>query len=241
MNLEKYINSDWKKILNSELNSENFSEIEKFLESERKIWKNIFPPEEKILTSFNLTEFKDVKVVVLWQDPYHWEWQAHWLAFSIQNWKKNQQSLKNIFKELNSDLWIKIPEKDDLNSWDLTKWANQWVFLLNVFLTVEEKRPTSHSKIWYIKWNKKTTGWENFTDSVIKKISDEKEWVIFLLWWNFAKSKKKFIDLKKHFVLESAHPSPFSVKNFSWCKHFSKVNNILKENWQEEICWDLTK
>lgn len=235
------LNKDWQKILNSELNSENFSNIKKFLEQEKKSGKNIFPPEKEIFNAFNSTKFEDLKVVILWQDPYHWKWQAHWFCFSVKNWTKNPPSLKNIFKELNSDLWIGIPEKDDLNSWDLTKWASQWVFLLNAILTVEEWKPASHSSIL----NKKWFWWENFTDSVIKKISDEKEWIIFLLWWNFAKSKKKFIDLNLekngHYVLESAHPSPFSVKNFSWCGHFSKVNKILKENWKEEICWDLEK
>jgi len=242
MNLDNNLNTDWKKILNSELNSENFSEIEKFLEQEEKIWKKIFPPKEKIFNAFNLTKFEDVKVVILWQDPYHWEWQAHWLCFSVQNWTKNPPSLKNIFKELNSDLWIIVSEKDDLNSWDLTKLANQWVFLLNAIMTVEEWQPASHSKIWYKKWIKKTSWWENFTDSVIEKIASERSWVVFLLWWNFAKWKKKFIEkyLEKnnHYVLESAHPSPFSVKNFSWCRHFSKVNEILKKKWECEIDWD---
>ena len=230
------LNLDWQKILKSELNSENFLWIKKFLEAEKKSEKKFFPPEEKIFNAFNLTSFENLKVVILWQDPYHWEWQAHWLAFSVQNWTKNPPSLKNIFKELNSDLWIKIPKKDDLNSWNLTKWASQWVFLLNAILTVEEWKPASHSKIWEKKWD----WWEKFTDSVIQKISDEKEKIIFLLWWNFAKSKKKFIDLEKHFVLESAHPSPFSVKNFSWNKHFSKTNEILEKIWKEKINWDLS-
>jgi len=224
------LNQDWQKILKFELNSEIFLWIKKFLEAEKKKWKKIFPSEEKIFNAFNLTSFENLKVVILWQDPYHWEWQSHWLAFSVQNWIKNPPSLKNIFKELNSDLWIKIPEKDDLNSWDLSKWASQWVFLLNAILTVEEWQPASHSKIW----------WEKFTDSVIQKISNEKEKIIFLLWWNFAKSKKKFINLEKHFILESAHPSPFSVKNFSWNEHFSKTNEILEKIWKEKINWSLS-
>lgn len=214
------LNPDWQKILKSELNSENFLWIKKFLEWE----KNFFPPEEEIFNAFNLTKFENLKVVILWQDPYHWFWQAHGLAFSVQDWTKIPPSLKNIFKELNSDLWIEIPK-----SWNLEKWASQWVFLLNAILTVEEWKPASHSKIW----------WEKFTDFVIQKISDEKEKIIFLLWWNFAKSKKKFINLEKHFVLESAHPSPFSVKNFAWNGHFSKANKILEKIWKEKINWDL--
>ena len=133
-------------------------------------------------------------------------------------------SLKNIYKELKLDLWI-----EPVESWNLEKWAKQWVFLLNAILTVEKWKPASHSKI----------GWGDFTDAVIKKISDEKKWVIFLLWGNFAKWKKSLINKSKHFALESAHPSPFSVKNFSWCRHFSKVNEILKKEWKKEINWNL--
>lgn len=222
--MENFLKNDWQKILKSEIYSENFLKIKKFLEDEEKRWKIIFPPKNLIFNAFNLTKFSDLKVVILGQDPYHWKGQAHGLCFSVQDWVKNPPSLKNIFKELKNDLWIEISENGNLE-----KWASQWVFLLNAILTVESWRPASHSKIW----------WENFTDSVIKKISDEKKWVVFLLWWNFAKSKKKFIDKKKHFILESAHPSPFSVKNFYWWNHFSKTNEILEKIWKTKIDWSL--
>jgi uracil-DNA glycosylase len=157
--------------------------------------------------------------VILWQDPYHWENQAHWLCFSVQNWEKIPPSLKNIFKEIKSDIWLEISKNGNLE-----KWWKQGILLLNSILTVEKGKPASHKKIW----------WDKFTDFLIKKISDEKKWVIFVLWGNFAKSKKILINEKKHFILESAHPSPFSVKNFSWNKHFSKINNFLKK----EINWE---
>ena len=220
----KILNNSWQKILKKEFKKPYFLEIENFLKKEKENWKIIFPLNSLIFNVFNLINFEDLKIVIIWQDPYHWDNQAHWLCFSVQNWIKIPPSLKNIFKELNTDLWIKIS-----NSWNLEKWAKQWVFLLNSILTVEKWKPASHSKI----------GWENFTNSVIKKISDEKDWVIFLLWGNFAKSKKVLIDEKKHFILESAHPSPFSVKKFYWWKHFSKTNKILKENWKKEINWEI--
>jgi uracil-DNA glycosylase len=188
-----------------------------------------------IFNAFNQTPFEKVKVVILWQDPYHWKWQAHWLCFSVQEWISPPPSLKNIFKEIESDIWTSpqpypLKEKKQILKWDLTKWTKQWVLLLNAILTVKDWKPASHSKIW----------WENFTDEVIRTISYKKEWIIFLLWWNFAKSKKSLIDTSKHYILEAQHPSPFSAHNwFFWCKHFSKTNEILIKLEKDEIDWKI--
>ena len=220
------IKSDWKKILKNELNKEYFKNILNFLKKELDKWKTIFPPIDNIFNALNYTSFDNIKVVILWQDPYHWVWQSHWLCFSVPEWIKLPPSLKNIIKEINSDLWLNI----NTNNGNLEKWAKQWVLLLNAILSVETSKPTSHSKIW----------WDIFTDNIIKIISEQKNWVIFLLWWNFAKSKKVLIDTKKHYILEASHPSPFSAYNwFFWCKHFSKTNKILRELWKEEIDWNL--
>jgi uracil-DNA glycosylase len=161
-----------------------------------------------------------LKVVILWQDPYHWEWQAQGFCFSVPKWIKLPPSLRNIYKEL----WI------DSKNWDLTSWTKQWVFLLNAILTVQAWNPTSHSKIW----------WETFTDNIIKTISDKKEWVIFLLWWAFAQTKEKLIDTNKHYILKTTHPSPFSAYRwFLWSNCFKETNKILKENWEKEINWKI--
>ncbi len=162
-----------------------------------------------------------MRVVILWQDPYHGEWEAHGLCFSVQDWVRQPPSLKNIFKEIQDDLGITPPV-----SWNLTHRAEQWVFLLNASLTVRKDQPNSHKDI----------GWHTFTDVVIKAISDRKEWIIFLLRWAFAQKKKELIDISRHIVLECPHPSPFSVyKGFFGCKHFSKVNEILQSKWSKPI------
>jgi uracil-DNA glycosylase len=180
---------------------------------------------ENIFKAFEKTPFDKVKVVILWQDPYHWKWQAQWFCFSVPEWITQPPSLKNIYKELNNSLWLNIPK-----SWDLTSWTEQWVFLLNAILTVQAWNPASHAKIW----------WENFTDNVIKTISDKKDWVVFLLWWAFAQSKKNLIDIKKHYILETTHPSPFSAYRwFLWSNCFKKTNEILKQNWKKEINWKI--
>ena len=141
-----------------------------------------------------------MKVVILWQDPYHWPNQAHGLSFSVQDWVTPPPSLKNIYKEIENDIWV---EKDYKNG-NLTTWAKQWVLLLNAILTVEASKPASHSQIWR----------QNFTDEIIKQISDKRQGVVFLLWGSFAKQKKELIDTTKHHVLEAAHPSPFSAHNW---------------------------
>ena len=220
------IESNWKNILSEELNKEYFKNILIYLKKELNKWKIIYPSINKIFNALNYTPFDNIKVVIIWQDPYHWVWQAHWLSFSVPDWITPPPSLKNIYKEIDNNLWIKI-NKD---SWNLKKWALEWVLLLNAILSVEAWKPASHSKIW----------WETFTDNIIKTISSKKEWIIFILWWNFAKSKKSIIDTKKHYILEASHPSPFSAYNwFYWCGHFRQTNEILKSLGKDEIDWSL--
>jgi len=217
------LTNSWSKYLNSELEKPYMKNIRSFLEGEIKAWKTIYPDSQNIFNALNTTSIDDVKVVILWQDPYHWVNQAHWLSFSVQEWVKSPPSLKNIFKEIKEDIWTPIPE-----SWDLSKWANQGVLLLNSILSVEVSKPASHSKIW----------WQDFTDEIIKTISKERNGVIFLLWWAYAQNKRELIDSSKHYILEAPHPSPFSAyKWFFWCKHFSKTNEILKKEWKKEIIW----
>jgi len=218
-----YLKDSWKECIWSELEKPYMKNIEAFLDKQIYLKKNIYPDKWNIFKAFNLTDFDDIKVVIIGQDPYHGKWQANWLSFSVCEWIKFPPSLKNIFKELNSDLWLDIPI-----SWDLSSWAKQWVFLLNSILTVEESKPESHSNIW----------WENFTNEVIKIISKNKSGVIFLLWWKYAEKKEELIDTSKHYILKTSHPSPFSVYRwFSWSKVFSKTNNILKNTWKKEINW----
>jgi uracil-DNA glycosylase len=180
-----------------------------------------------IFAAFNLTHFDEVKVVLLGQDPYHGPKQAHGLSFSVLEGITPPPSLKNIFKELHDDLGYDIPKNGNL-----TKWAKQGVFLLNAILTVRANKPASHQK----------KGWEEFTDAVIKVLSDKREGLVFILWGKFAQSKEDLIDTKKHYVLKAAHPSPFSAdKGFFGSKPFSKTNKILVKLGKEPIDWDLTK
>lgn len=220
------IEESWKEILNDEFNKIYFKEIKKYLIKEKKEWKRIYPEEKNIFNAFNSTPFDQVKVVILWQDPYHWVWQAHWLCFSVLPWIKTPPSLKNIFKELESDLWIIRTEENVC----LQKRTEQWIFMLNTSLTVREHEPMSHAKI----------GREIFTDEVIKKISQKKEWIIFLLRWAFAQSKKTLIDTSRHYILETTHPSPFSAHRwFLGSKTFSKTNEILKKINKSPIDWNI--
>ncbi len=222
INLDKIkLNKNRKEILKDEFQKEYFLWIKNFLLKEKQNWKIIYPKWNKIFEALNITDFDKIKVVILWQDPYHWENQSHWLAFSVQKWIKIPPSLKNIFKELNNDLQIPIK-----TSWNLENRAKQWILLLNAILTVEKWKPASHKNIWR----------ENFTDNIIKKISDKHQWIVFLLRWNFAISKKHLIDEKKHFIITTTHPSPFSAhKWFLWSKCFSKTNEILKQQWKTTI------
>lgn len=184
----------------------------------------VYPNPKDIFRSFDMCPFDDVKVVIIGQDPYHGPKQANGLCFAVHTDITVPPSLKNIFKEIESDLGI-ITDK---TNGDLTRWAKQGVLLLNATLTVRASSPGSHQD----------KGWEIFTDAVIKKLSDEKEKLVFILWGNYAKKKGVVIDRDKHLVLESQHPSPFSAYNgFFGCKHFSKTNQYLKENGFGEIDW----
>ena len=219
-----YLHSEWKIFLREELNSNNFQAINSALAIERKM-HTVFPKNEVIFNAFNFTTPSNIKVVILGQDPYHGKGQAHGLSFSVPNGVKIPPSLRNIFKELKSNLNYTIPNNGNLDSW-----AKQGVLLLNSILTVIEKKAGSHQKL----------GWEIFTDNVIKKISDEKEGIIFLLWGSFAQKKSVLINKKKHHVLTTTHPSPFSAhRGFLGCKHFSKTNKILLNNNQQPINWKL--
>ena len=218
----KNIEESWKNVLKDEFRKPYFKEIKEYLIKEKNEWKKIYPEEKNIFNAFNSTPFDEIKVVILWQDPYHWPWQAHWLCFSVLPWIKNPPSLKNIFKELESDLWIMKTKESGC----LQKRAEQWVFMLNTSLTVREHKPMFHAKI----------GREIFTNEVIKKISQKKEWIIFLLRWAFAQWKKDIIDINRHYILETTHPSPFSAHRwFLGSKHFSKTNEILKKTNKEII------
>ncbi len=218
------INSSWKAILHEEFNKDYFKRLKQFLLKEKQNL-TIFPEGKNIFNAFNLTPFNKVKVVILGQDPYHGIGQAHGLSFSVPDGIKKPPSLKNIFKELTDDLQIPITETGNL-----THWAKQGVLLLNATLTVRVKQAGSHQK----------QGWEEFTDSVIQKISDEKKDVIFLLWGRFAQDKEKLIDNKKHHILRAPHPSPFSAySGFFGCRHFSKTNIILRKRGLTEIDWRL--
>ena len=218
------IESSWKELLSEEFEKSYFWEIKAFLKAEIESWKTIFPEPKNIFNAFNHCPVEKLKVVILGQDPYHGEWQAHGLSFSVQDWVKHPPSLRNIFQELQNEYpSFQVPE-----SGNLEKWADQWVLLINSILTVEKSQPASHAKIW----------WGEFTDSVIQKISDERDDIIFVLWGNFAKSKKVLIDERKHHVLESAHPSPFSAhQGFYGNNHFIKINQILREHGDTEIVW----
>ena len=216
------ITGDWYDIL---YNSNISNKLDKILNKIKSISdKKVYPSYENIFRALNLTQFKDVKVVIIGQDPYHGENEANGLAFSINKEVKITPSLRNIFKELKNDLNI------DRTNTDLSSWAKQGVLLLNSVLTVEKDTPLSHSNI----------GWQEITNYIIKYISSNKNNVVFILWGNFAKQYKEIIDSSKHLIIESAHPSPFSAnRGFFNSKPFSRTNNYLKKNNQSVIDWSL--
>ena len=220
------IGNDWDSELSIIWNSPGFHKFMSIIDNEYKN-KTIYPPRDDIFAALKNTSFKDVKVVIVGQDPYHGEGEAMGLSFSVPNGIKLPPSLKNIYKELEDDLGIK-----QVSSGDLTKWTKEGVLLLNASLTVVKDTPNSHSKI----------GWDKFTDYVIKKINSKSDPVVFILWGNFARSKKVYITNPKHLVIESAHPSPFSARNgFFGSRPFSKTNDFLKKNNLKPIDWDLNK
>ena len=223
--MEIKLEASWLQILKWEFEKEYMKNIKNFLLTEIQNKKIIYPNPKNFFKAFEKTPFDKVKVVILGQDPYHWPNQAQGFCFSVSDWQKLPPSLKNIYKEIETSLNIKM-----WDSGDLTKWSEQWILLLNSILTVEWWKPASHSKIW----------WENFTDEVIKKISEKKENVVFLLWWTFAQSKENLIDKKKHFILKTTHPSPFSAhRGFLWSNCFVDTNKILKIIWEKEIDWKI--
>ncbi|KKS86219.1 MAG: Uracil-DNA glycosylase [Parcubacteria group bacterium GW2011_GWA2_43_11] len=222
MNNEVRIEESWKIALQERFESPEWRTLSEFVKSEYKVAK-VYPPPKYIFNAFDLCPFVKVKVVILGQDPYHGTAQAHGLCFSVPEGVTVPPSLQNIYKELHADLGISIPTTGNLE-----KWAEQGVLLLNATLTVRAGQPGSHQ-------NK---GWEEFTNSVIRKISNEKEHVVFMLWGNYAKAKRELIDAKKHLVLEATHPSPFSAYNgFFGCKHFSRANEYLRANGKKIIAW----
>ena len=224
--MDVHIESSWKEVLKNEFTKSYFLEIVTLLKMEKNAGKIIYPPGPLIFNAFTQTPFKKVRVVIIGQDPYHNPGQAHGLSFSVPSGVKPPPSLMNIYKEINSSLGIPMPAEFG----NLTKWAEQGVMLLNAILTVRANEPGSHSKI----------GWMNFTDAVIKKISDEKSGVIFLLWGKFAQEKQVLIDETKHHVLKAAHPSPFSAfQGFFGCNHFVKVNELLTSHELQPIDWKL--
>ena len=220
------INDFWKQALKEEFEKPYFGQIVNFLKTEKATGKTIFPAGSNIFNAFNKTPFNKVKVVILGQDPYHGIGQAHGLSFSVLEGVKIPPSLQNIFKEIKADIGVENPP----NFGDLTHWAEQGILLLNAALTVRNGEPMSHAKI----------GWAQFTDAVIKTISDKKENVIFLLWGKFAQDKQILINTDSHYILKAAHPSPLSAHNgFFGCKHFSKTNEILVKHGENPIDWKL--
>ena len=218
------IDSSWKSVLVDEFKKNYFTELRNKVRIEYKS-NTIHPHPSKIFNAFNLTPFNKVKVVIIGQDPYHGENQAHGLCFSVENGVKIPPSLNNILKELKSDLKINHP-----NSGNLSSWAEQGVLMLNSVLTVRSGVANSHKNI----------GWEIFTENIINIISKQLNNVVFVLWGRQAQEKIKIIDTKKHLILKSAHPSPLSAYNgFFGCKHFSKCNEYLKKFNKKEIDWSL--
>lgn len=220
------IESSWKEVLKDEFSKPYFQQVVTFLKTEKAAGKTIYPPGPLIFNAFNQTPFSKLRVVLIGQDPYHGNGQAHGLSFSVPNGVNPPPSLLNIFKEIQSDIGVAMPREYG----NLTRWAEQGVLLLNAALTVRANEPFSHAK----------SGWAEFTDAVIKKISDEKKGIIFLLWGKFAQEKQILIDETAHFVLKAAHPSPFSAdKGFFGCRHFSKTNELLTQQGLAPIDWKL--
>lgn len=218
------IEQSWKEALADEFGKPYFESLVRFLRQEKADGRKIFPPGSQIFRAFDLTPVNQVKVVILGQDPYHGPGQAHGLSFSVPEGVPAPPSLKNIFKEIETDLGVRMSGYPNLE-----KWAQQGVLLLNAVLTVRSGEAASHSRI----------GWEQFTDAVIRCISDRCEGVVFMLWGNFARSKRDLIDSSRHHVLEAAHPSPLARGAFFGCRHFSQANTLLVSRGLSPIDWRL--
>ena len=216
------VGNHWDKVLDHEYHEEYFKKIVAYINRAYKE-REIFPPKSRILRALTLTDYDDVKVVILGQDPYHGVGEANGLAFAVSDGVKIPPSLRNIYKELYNDLGIEPSSVGNLECW-----AKEGILLLNAVLTVEKDKPASH----------KDLGWENFTDAIIKSLNDKDTPVVFILWGNFARSKKNLITNPKHYIIESTHPSPFSANyGFFGSKPFSKTNSFLKKNHLKEIDW----
>ncbi|MEM6699350.1 MAG: uracil-DNA glycosylase [Bacteroidota bacterium] len=220
------IHESWKRVLKNEFAQPYFAAIKQVLVKEKKAGHRIYPPGSLIFNAFNSTPFDEVKVVILGQDPYHGHGQAHGLSFSVPEGIPVPPSLENIFKELNEDIGMPIPSHGNLQ-----KWADQGVLLLNAGLTVRAHQANSHKDI----------GWHKFTDAAIRKLSDYREGIVFLLWGSFAKNKSALIDELKHYVLKAGHPSPLSANRGYWFgnKHFSQTNALLEKQGLTPIDWAL--
>ena len=223
--IEPDIDASWKNVLIEDFNSKSFVELKEFLLDERSKHK-VYPPGKQIFSAFNFTPFDEVKVVILGQDPYHGPGQAHGLCFSVAPGIRIPPSLVNIYKELHDDTGVSIPSHGNLENW-----ARQGVLLLNATLTVRASQAGSHQG----------KGWEEFTDSVIRKLSAGRSHIVFMLWGRYAQAKEVLIDQNKHLVLRAAHPSPFSAHNgFLGCKHFTKANDYLEAHSISPVDWDLS-
>ena len=222
--MEVRIENTWKQALQEEFDKPYFAELVSFLHASKDAGTRIYPPGGQIFKAFELTPLPEVKVVILGQDPYHGPGQAMGLSFSVPDGIPAPPSLKNIFKEIEDELGVQMSGRTNLE-----RWARQGVLLLNAILTVEAGKAASHSAI----------GWQTFADAVIKCISDNCSGVVFMLWGNFARSKKDLIDSGKHFVLEAAHPSPLARGAFFGCGHFATANRLLEAQGKAPIDWKL--
>ena len=222
--MEVRIEESWKQALQSEFDKPYFARLVDFLHGEKAAGQTVYPPGSQIFKAFELTPVNDVKVVILGQDPYHGPGQAMGLSFSVPDGVRMPPSLRNIFKEIEDELGVRMSGRTNLEPW-----ARQGVLLLNSVLTVRGGMAASHSNI----------GWQEFTDAVIRYLSDNCEGIVFLLWGNFARSKRALIDTSRHYVLEAAHPSPLAGGAFFGCGHFAKTNEILINEHKTPINWQL--
>lgn len=219
------LDPSWKAQLQGEFEKDSMKNLKAFLQKEYKAGKTIYPKGDEYFAALNLTPLDKVKVVIVGQDPYHGPGQAHGLCFSVRDGVRFPPSLLNIFKELNADVGVAIPK-----SGSLTKWAEQGVLLLNAVLTVEDGKAAAHAG----------KGWEQFTDKIIHVLNEEKESIVFILWGSYAQKKASFVDRKKHYVIESVHPSPLSAhRGFFGTKPFSKANAYLKSKGKDPVDWSL--